>query len=317
MDGVKRVPSFDELPRFDKTGDSHAWEVWGRGDALGSVNRLTAERVLAACQTIRQGKVINLDLELTEPFPNLRPPYRHEISVSRNGRDDHLDGFYLQGSSQIDGLGHVRYREYGYWGGREDDAVDKGEIGISHWAEHGIVGRGVLIDVERFAEVAGYASYDVMERLPVGPDAIAAVAAAEGVQLAGADFLLLRTGWQRAYRRLEVEARQTLLDQLRGGNLHCPGLDGSRETARWLWDHGTVGVLADNLAVEVLPVDRQVGFQHRRLIALMGMVVGELLDMENLSEDCAGDGQYEFFTSLKPLRLPGGVGSPSNAYVIK
>jgi Putative cyclase len=317
MDVAAPVPSFNELPRFEKTGDRHAWEVWGERDALGSVNRLTPERVLAACQTIRQGKMINLDLELTEPFPNLRPPYRHEISVSRSGRDDHLDGFYLQGSSQIDGLGHVRYREYGYWGGREDDAVDKGEIGINHWAKHGLVGRGVLIDVERFAEDAGYTSYDVMERLAVGPEAIAAIAAAEGVQLAGADFLLLRTGWQREYRRLEVEMRQTLLDRLRGGNLHCPGLDGSRETARWLWDQGTVGVLADNLAVEVLPVDREVGFQHRRLIALMGMVVGELLELEDLSEDCASDGQYEFFTSLKPLRLPGGVGSPSNAFVIK
>lgn len=311
------IPPFDELPVFEKTGDRHAWKVWGDSDGLGSVNRLTPERVLAACRAIRQGKVINLDLELTEPFPNLRPPYHHEISVSRSGRDDHLDGFYLQGSSQIDGLGHIRYREYGYWGGREDDAVDRGEIGISHWAKHGIVGRGILIDVERYADAAGFAGYDPLERVAVGPEAIAAIAAAEGVELSGADFLLLRTGWQREFRRLELVARQGLLDALRGANLHSPGLDGTRETARWLWDQGTVGVLADNLAVEVLPVDRVAGFQHRRLIALMGMVVGELLELEDLSEDCASDGQYEFLTSLKPLRVPGGVGSPSNGYVIK
>lgn len=314
---MMHVPSFDELPRIEKTGDSHAWGVWGKRDALGSVNRLTAERVLAACHTVRQGKVINLDLELTEPFPNLRPPYRHEVSVSRSGRDDHLDSFYLQGSSQIDGLGHVRYREFGYWGGREDDAVDNGEIGISHWAKHGLVGRGVLIDVERFAAEAGYGRYDVMERLTVGPEAISAIASSERVNLADVDFLLLRTGWLREYMHLDVDARQTLLDQLQGGSLHCPGLDGSRAAARWLWDLGIVGVLADNLAVEVLPVDRDVGFQHRRLIALMGMVLGELLDLEELSEDCARDGQYDFLTSIKPLRVPGGVGSPSNAYVIK
>ena len=53
------------------------------------------------------------------------------MTVNRGGRDDTLDNFAMQGSSQWDGLRHVRYREFGYWGGLQDEDVDdKGRLGI-------------------------------------------------------------------------------------------------------------------------------------------------------------------------------------------
>ena len=59
----------------------------------------------------------------------------------------------MQGSSQWDSLRHIRFREYGYYGGRQDDDLDeKGELGIEHWAQHGIVGRGVVLDGARYME---------------------------------------------------------------------------------------------------------------------------------------------------------------------
>src|ERR1700728_4344142 len=35
------IPPFDALPRLPGSGVQHAWDVWGRGDNLGSLNPLT------------------------------------------------------------------------------------------------------------------------------------------------------------------------------------------------------------------------------------------------------------------------------------
>ena len=40
-------------------------------------------------------------------------------------------------------------------------------------------------------------------------------------------------------------------------------------------------------------------------------------DLEALAEDCARDGIWNCFVSIKPLNLVGGVGSPANAVAIK
>ena len=74
---------------------------------------------------------------------------------------------------------------------------------------------------------------------------------------------------------------------------------------------------SDNVALEVLPVDPTIGFQHRRLIALQGMPIGEVWDLDELAQECARDSVYEFMLVSSPLNLPGGVGSPPNAYAIK
>ena len=77
-------------------------------------------------------------------------------------------------------------------------------------------------------------------------------------------------------------------------------------------------VIADGhgYAVEALPVENR-EFQHRRLIAMFGMAVSELWDLERLAEDCGGDGVYEFFFCSSPLYVPGAAGSPADAYAIK
>jgi uncharacterized membrane protein len=58
------------------------------------------------------------------------------------------------------------------------------------------------------------------------------------------------------------------------------------------------------------------GLMHPTLIALLGLCLGELWDLEALAEDCAATGVYECFLSCKPLNLTGGVGSPANAMAI-
>ena len=58
------------------------------------------------------------------------------------------------------------------------------------------------------------------------------------------------------------------------------------------------------------------GLMHPTLIALLGLCLGELWDLEALAEDCARTGVYECFLSCKPLNVTGGVGSPANAMAI-
>ena len=315
------VPRYDELPVIEATGDAHAWDVWGRDDEVGSLNRLGPAQVAAAARLVRDGRVINLTLPLDEPSPGLsdgREGYRHHIEATRQGRDDSLDNFYLQFSSQWDGLRHIRYREFGYWGGRQEEDLDAGALGIDHWARRGIVGRAVLVDVPAFMQRHGRA-YATDERTPIGPALIEEILSDEGVALLDGDVLLLRTGWLPWYLALDDSAKQGLRGSLHPGEggLRCPGLDPTRATAAWLWDHGVAAIAADNPALEALPVDREQGFQHRRLMPLLGMPIGEFWQLDDLAADCASDGRYECMLVSAPLHLPGGVGSPANAYAIK
>ena len=53
------------------------------------------------------------------------------------------------------------------------------------------------------------------------------------------------------------------------------------------------------------------------LIRDMGMTLGEILDFEELSADCAEDGVYEFFFCGPPIKFLRAVGSPINPLAIK
>ncbi|MGE0824167.1 MAG: cyclase family protein [Candidatus Binatia bacterium] len=317
------IPKFAELPFVAQTGERHAWNVFGQGDQLGTVNLLTAERVKQAASLVRTGQVFNLDLPLNFPFPlygGFRAAgYRHHIEVTRGARDDYVDNLAMQGSSQWDSLRHIRYREFGYYGGRQDEDLDqKGELGIENWARHSIIGRGVLLDAAGYMAQQG-TPLEPTKKFAMDGGFLEKVAGAQKVKIETGDIILLRTGWLTWYKTLDEAGREKLRGTLHPGEdgMACPGLDPGQATAAWVWNHHIAAMAADNVALEVLPVDPAVGFQHRRLIALQGMPIGEVWDLDELTQACAQDGVYEFMLVSSPLNLPGGVGSPPNAYAIK
>jgi hypothetical protein len=75
----------------------------------------------------------------------------------------------------------------------------------------------------------------------------------------------------------------------------------------------------DTWGTEVIPNETEDVFQplHIVLIVHAGMLVGEIFDLEELAEDCAKDGVYEFMFVAPPLPITGAVGSPINPQAIK
>lgn len=313
------LPKYQDLPVIEQTGERHAWHAFGEGDQLGTVNLLDAAAVKAAAELVRTGRVVHLSLPLDFDVAmyGSRGVYTHNVTVNRGGRDDSLDGFMLQGSTQWDGLRHVRYREFGYYGGRQDEDLEGPEIGIEHWARHGIVGRGVLIDMDRYFASIGR-PIDPTAKTPIGGPEFEAYFAWAGIETRPGDIYLLRTGWLTWFKSISVEERRALGARLHPGEggLDTPGLNASQATAAWLWDHQVAALLVDNHAVEAIRITPEDGYQHRRLIALQGMAIGELWDLDELAEVCAAERRYEFMFVAAPLDVPNGVGSPGNGYAI-
>ena len=310
------LPDYEALPWHETLGGRTSWGVFGTDDELGTIGLIGDAEVVAAAAEIRRGIRFNLSLPLDEPdpAPGGRPHYEHHIYESdRNSLDDWVDGLYMQSSSQWDGLRHARAREFGFYNGvsAEQAMAPRGRLGIDRWAEHGIVTRGVLLDFQRYA-LAHDLVYSPIESFTITPELLLATAAHQGSPIRKGDVILLRTGYLGALRALPPADRASL--DYRAG---CPGLAGSEAMAELLWNWHIAAVCADNASVEARPGNRSDGSLHRRAIAMLGLALGELFDLEALADDCAADGRYTAFFAGVPLNLPGGAGSPANAFACK
>jgi kynurenine formamidase len=307
----EEVPSYDDLPRIQKLGMPHSWAFFGPGDQFGTLNFLTPEIVADAAHSVRTGEVVALSLPVSEPSPPLfgREPMRHtQFDIDRNTKDDVVDNYFPQGSTQWDGFYHVRAREFGYFGGVEavTDPVDA-SLGIELWAERGIAGRGVLIDVEAFLTASGERGIPVDEEFSISAELLQQVVRAQGVRVRRGDILVIRTGWPAKYASRPADADAVTA---------IPGLHAGEDMARLLWDWHVAAVVTDLPAVEPVPGDPSVGSLHRRLLPLLGIPLAELFALEKLSVACARAGRHDFFFTAAPLNLRGASGSPGNALAI-
>jgi kynurenine formamidase len=329
------LPDYQQLRERSDAPPGSAWDVFSKGDQLGTANFLTPERLVSATRLVKQGRVINLDYPINsfDPYPiGIRKPAQHHIFANNpNHRDDYLDSYFLQSGSQIDALRHIRHPVYGFFGAVADSQVAEGTpaLGIQLLAQRGLCGRGVLLDVERYMSET-HRPIDQATNRMISVEDLEAVAAAQRVDLQPGDILLIRTGWAGYFLAADAEGRAQM-----SKNWGCPGLEQSEEMLEWLWDRRVSMVAADNQGVEAVPPSpdspfndppgtlaptRGVphsGLMHRPLLALMGMPLGELWALDELATDCAKDNVYEFLVCAKPLNLVGGCGSPANAMAIK
>lgn len=321
-----RLPTYTELLQRTDAPPGSSWDVFGPGDELGTLNLLGADQAGEAAALVRRGAVFNLDYEVNAFSPPVSPnrrAARHTMLSRHDGcvRDDRLDEFYLQVSSQIDGLRHHRHAVHGFYGGVPDAAIEVGSpsLGIQRAAARGIVGRGVLLDVARHLAARG-TPLDLRRAEAISTRTLDDIAEAQGVEFRPGDILLIHTGWaQHAVAYLSAQERAAL-----PADRQFCGLEQSRETLSWIWDHHFSVVATDTVAVEVMPSvetspfrHNVAGMMHPDLIALLGVHLGELWKLDELAEDCAADGIYEVMVTAKPLNVLGGVGSPPNALALK
>lgn len=313
------------------------WGRWGDDDQLGTLNLITPDAVARAAGLVHRGAVFALgtafDADGVWPGDFIRRNPQHLMVVDGGDEDAlhrHLPGYGgtqeaklaaafggllrfnedmvimpLQCASQWDALAHVYYDGELYNGvpaaavtslGATRNSIDKVDV-------KGIAARGVLLDVARFRGASHVPPNDAIES-----DELAAVARAQRVAIRPGDVLLIRTGW---WGQLAAVGDA---DAWRAG---CPGL--SWTCATWLHEHDIAAVAADNVAVEASRMDVDgVGLPlHLLCLRDMGMIFGELWDLDLLAADCASDGVYEFLLVAPPLRITGAVGSPVNPLAMK
>ncbi len=316
------LPAYADLPIRDDLPPRSAWGVFADG-RLGAISLLGPAEATAGLACAVAGEVHALTLDLSLPDPPLfgRGALSHRVlGVAGESHDDELT-FNTQSSSQWDGFRHVAHPEHGYFDGLADDAH-----GIDA-AAGGIVGRGVLLDVGRARDRAGRPiRVDAPE--PIECPDLEATLLDHGVSLRAGDVLCLRTGWLSWYRGLDVEGRRACATELAA----C-GLAPSDELFGFLWDHHVSAVCADNPALEVWPLgghlDRDerrrrwtegrpdLVFGHFSILALLGIPIGELFDLDGWAAAADADRRYDALFVSAPLPVTGGVASPPNALAIR
>jgi kynurenine formamidase len=316
---MSTLPSYDDLPPAPEGGRS-GWGVFGADDNVGLFNLLTPEGVVDAARLVRRGALFPLDAPLnafTPPIAASRGIPRHHIvhEPGTIGFDDLYDNFFPQGSSQWDSLGHVGYAPNMFYNGAtEEDVVSGRRNTIEHWAQRGLAGRGVVLDMVRTLAEDGR-PYDPGTSTAFSVEDLELARQRSGVEFRPGDFLLLHTGFAAWFIDQPTHVRARVSQ-----TLATPGIASGEEMCRYLWDSHVAAVASDTFAVEAFPPTRigtATGFMHRMLIGQFGMALGELWWTEDLAADCAEDSVYEVFLVSVPLNAPGGIGSPPNAVAIK
>ena len=301
------------------------WGKWGPDDEVGSLNYLTPEVIVKAAGAIKSGKVFTLQVKMANPegdpvWPGRAGAIRTTVIDEGNwiaGKgidfpgglhyaDDYLSCF-TQGSTQYDALGHVWY-DGQIWNGYDAKTTIGGlaKASVMPLAEHGIVGRGILLDIARWR------GKEVLDRAETFThEDLIACAAAQGTKIEPRDILVVRTGWiAKFYKVTREEFFRDFVE---------PGLTYSPELVNWFNDMEIPNLVTDTIANEVTidPVSGVALPLHNALMRNLGITLTEIAWLEDLAADCAQDRQYTFLYTAAPLKLVNGTGAPVNPVVIK
>ncbi|KAI0024542.1 hypothetical protein F4780DRAFT_607489 [Xylariomycetidae sp. FL0641] len=324
------IPDFDALPLRKDDPPYSAWGLYGDDDQLGTLNRLTDERVAAAAKgEIRTGRRISLNLPLDAQSEQEAAFFGRERFVQtllakppRCVNDD-VWSFNSQVASQWDGLRHFAYqRARRFYGGVTMEQIHQGKevLGVHAWSREGIVGRGVLVDYHRWrhSHADPKPAFSSFESTSIPLADLEACLAAQGTEVRFGDILFIRTGFPLALSALtpaQLAAHQAVVPPRFGG------VGRSLPLLRWLWAR-VAAVAADHPSFEAWPpagttADGEGRWAlHEVLLSGWGCPVGELFDLEALAAECARQRRWSFFVASEPCHVPGGVASPPNALAI-
>ncbi len=286
------------------------WGRWGQDDSLGTLNHITPDLRRAAAGLVREGVSVSCAQELNTKFSILNPcPVQHhmvkagDVAPAR-GYSAVTDFVGIAphgpGHTHIDALCHVVFDGMSYNGVPASRMRSTGcEANDLTAAEHGVVARGVLLDIPA---LRGVPWLDPDQ--PILTEDLLRAEERVGLRVGTGDVLLLRTGRHDRVRGLgETAERQ-------GGKLHLAGMH--PETLLWLHER-EVAFLVSDAGHDVLPCPYPTGLPiHIGTLVFLGMHLIDNAQLDDLAQACAGRGRWEFLFTLAPLRLRGGTGCAVN-----
>ena len=319
---VALITSLLATPALAQTRDQGPWwphPIWGKDDRAGGSNWITPEKVVAALQLVRSGKVYELGQVYEAGMPvygqrtySLVIPAQSGEAFGRNrvvANEEVVLAQIGQVGTQFDGPGHIGARvrmadgteKDVYYNGFTWDEIRGGyglrELGIEHIKP--IITRGVLIDI------AGYKGVPVLP--PTYEVTVADVRGALARQgmteasLQRGDAIFFAYGWSANWKNPSIyQAGQ-------------PGI--GLEVARWVVDRRPSMVGSDSSGLEVTPnPDPELIFPvHQELLTKQG-----IWNLENLHfEELLAERAYEFLFVFTPVRFKGATGSPGRPIAIR
>jgi len=317
---------FDMEMIKEKSERNKNWGKWGPDDEWGTINYAGDEERKAAAGLVKRGEVFALGLNFDSEGPQnglFGGRWNPIHTMLATGTDavqgkqkvpgkkypsqyaDDSISLPLQCGTQWDALGHV-FNNDKMWNGYDATLVGSNgaEKNAIHKMRNKMVGRGVLLDVARWA---GVDSLD--DGTAIDAEDLDACAKAQGVEIKRGDFVIYRTG------HMERCLKNGEWGGYAGGE--APGV--SFHSCDWMHDMEIAAICADTWGCEVIPNETDDVFQpwHWIVIPQIGITMGEIFYLKDLANDCANDGVYEFMFVAPPLPITRGVGSPINPQAIK
>ncbi|RVX70494.1 hypothetical protein B0A52_05145 [Exophiala mesophila] len=310
-----QLPSRNSLPSIEGAPFGAAW-FWGEEDQIGRLNLLTPQRICSSARLVTQGEVVNLNWRADLPNPAVfgRDPFQHTIKQLSDSVFDDLYNMNTQSGSQWDGFRHVGHSHNGaivfYNNLSADEIKNSSRCGMQAWSDHGIVGRGVLLDYWDFVQK----KYDPNTTHRITLSELQGCAEEQGTTFQPGDVLLIRSGWVDTYNKMD-ENQRTKLGSVPPNRCTFVGVEQSQEMIDFLHDNYFSAVGGDAPAFEAWP-SNQPWYHHEYLLSLWGVPIGEMFDLEKLSVVCKKLGRHTFFFTSSPANVSGGVGSTPNAMAI-
>ena len=280
------------------------WGRWGDDDQLGTLNLITPEKRRQAVALVVDGVSISLAHDtLKESSADNPLPFEHEmlstgIDNPAPFASDRLSvAYHGYAHTHMDALCHMFYGGKMYNGFPQEEINQEGcaKLAILNFKQ-GIVTRGILMDIPRLKGV------DYLDpATAIYAEDLAAWEEKAGVRVSSGDVVFIRTGrW----------ARRDAVGPWNVGE-GSAGLHAS--AVAWLHERDAA-ILGSDAASDLLPSGIE-GLTHPvHLLTLIarGSPIFDNCDLEELSQEAAKRGRWEFLLTASPMAIPGGTGSPLN-----
>ncbi len=317
MTSEKGIPTEEEVLGYIESQSN--WGRWGKDDQLGTLNLITEEKRKQAGTLIRDGVSVSCSWLITREMPGDRvSKVIHYMSRSGEKYSTPTDGdeneeqqadefigmvFHGLTITHLDSISHTFWKGQMY-NGRPSQMVTTAQGATANSVEvvsHGVVTRGVLLDIPRLRGVKWLEGTDT-----ILPQELEETEKAEGVKVESGDVLFIRTG--HLARHFQAGPLEEIWKSHPGANAACIPWFRERDIAILGSDCDQDSIPSGYEAVRS-PI-HQIGIPH------LGLWLIDNANLEDLAKACADRNRWEFMLAIAPLRFQYATGSPVNPIAV-